>query len=238
MKTIKEMKEHFQNLVNGKAVYVWGANCEVISKNTIDVIYNKARSSTYNRNYYDAKLKEGKGRIAADCSGSFYPLSGYDTTANGYYNKCYKKGTIDSLPKTTPCMLFIKQSGKMTHIGWYDGKGKVYEMRSSQLNVRYDALDTRWTHYGLPTFVDYAEYEKEQREDDKVMIELTQLNNGDEGAQVKTLQRLLNALGYSCGKVDGAFGSKTLKAVKSFQKKNNLTQDGIVGLNTWTALLK
>lgn len=70
-----------------------------------------------------------------------------------------------------------------------------------------------------------------------VMIELNTLRNGSNGAQVRTLQRLLNARGYSCGSVDGDFGNKTLAAVKKFQKAKCLTADGIVGKDTWTALL-
>lgn len=60
-------------------------------------------------------------------------------------------------------------------------------------------------------------------------------------AQVKTLQRLLNAMSYkgSDGKtltVDGIFGSNTDYAVKAFQKANNVTADGIVGPVTWKIL--
>lgn len=71
-----------------------------------------------------------------------------------------------------------------------------------------------------------------------VMIELNILKNGSEGDQVKTLQRLLNALGHNCGTVDGRFGNRTKNAVKKFQAAKNLSEDGIVGKNTWTALLK
>lgn len=71
-----------------------------------------------------------------------------------------------------------------------------------------------------------------------VTIELTTLRNGSKGAEVETLQRLLTAIGHPCGAVDGIFASTTLAGVKSFQKANNLTVDGIVGKNTWTALLK
>lgn len=235
MKKISEMKKHFQALVNGGAVYVWGANCENITEESINAIYNRAHSAKYNRAYYDSKLKEGKGRVGADCSGAFYPMSGYDTTANGYYNKCVSKGTIGSLPKSTPCMVFIKQGGKMVHIGWYDGAGKVYEMRSSKMNVRYDALSDRWTHWGKPEFVDYT---AEDQKGEKIMIELDELGKGARGEQVKTVQRLLNSMGYVSGTVDGIFGAKTVKAVKSFQKKEGLSQDGIVGRKSWNALLK
>lgn len=61
-------------------------------------------------------------------------------------------------------------------------------------------------------------------------------------AAVKTLQRLLNALGYK-GKdgksltVDGNFGANTDYAVKAYQTANKLTADGIVGAATWKALL-
>ncbi len=71
-----------------------------------------------------------------------------------------------------------------------------------------------------------------------VKIELNVLSKGSRGEQVKTLQRLLTALGYPCGAVDGSFGSNTLAAVKSFQTANKLEVDGYVGQNTWTALLK
>lgn len=70
-----------------------------------------------------------------------------------------------------------------------------------------------------------------------VNITLKILENGSEGEQVKTLQRLLNALGHNSGKADGIFGAQTLKAVKSFQKYEKLEVDGVVGKNTWTKLL-
>lgn len=61
------------------------------------------------------------------------------------------------------------------------------------------------------------------------------------GEQVKTVQRLLNAMGYkgSDGKaltVDGIFGTNTDYAVRRFQKAEGLTVDGIVGPATWKKL--
>lgn len=69
-------------------------------------------------------------------------------------------------------------------------------------------------------------------------VTLSVLKNGSKGNQVRTIQRLLNALGYSCGDVDGSFGPKTLAALKSFQKAKGLEVDGSCGPKTWTALLK
>lgn len=71
-----------------------------------------------------------------------------------------------------------------------------------------------------------------------VMIEMNVLSKGSKGEQVKTLQRLLTAMGYPCGAADGIFGNTTLAGVNAFQKAHGLTVDGIVGKNTWTALLK
>lgn len=72
----------------------------------------------------------------------------------------------------------------------------------------------------------------------KVTVTLDTLKNGSKGEQVKTLQIILNTIGYSCGKADSDFGDKTLKAVKKFQVANKLVGDGVVGKNTWNKLLK
>lgn len=71
-----------------------------------------------------------------------------------------------------------------------------------------------------------------------VNVELNMLSNGNRGNQVRTVQRILNALGYDCGSVDGIFGAKTRAAVRSFQKAKGLVADGIIGSKTWNALLK
>lgn len=73
-----------------------------------------------------------------------------------------------------------------------------------------------------------------------VTIEMETLRKGSKGEQVKTLQRLLMALGYDLGKygADGDFGAKTDEAVRAFQKAKGLGVDGIVGTNTWNKLLK
>lgn len=55
-------------------------------------------------------------------------------------------------------------------------------------------------------------------------------------AVVKHLQKYLNTIGYSCGVEDGIAGSKFHSAIKTYQKTNNLTSDGIVGKNTWKKL--
>lgn len=55
-------------------------------------------------------------------------------------------------------------------------------------------------------------------------------------SQVQTIQTKLKRWGYYTGVVDGIYGAKTKAAVKSFQSKNGLTADGIVGPKTAAAL--
>lgn len=55
------------------------------------------------------------------------------------------------------------------------------------------------------------------------------LIKGDKGNEVKALQENLNYLGYSCGSVDGDFGSKTDAALRKFQKDYKLVVDGEYG---------
>ncbi|SMB92047.1 gamma-D-glutamyl-{L}-meso-diaminopimelate peptidase I Metallo peptidase. MEROPS family M14C [Desulfonispora thiosulfatigenes DSM 11270] len=64
------------------------------------------------------------------------------------------------------------------------------------------------------------------------------LKIGSKGTVVKEIQSLLVQIGYNPGPIDGYYGTKTFKAVRSFQKDNNLTPDGIIGPNTYTVLEK
>ena len=60
----------------------------------------------------------------------------------------------------------------------------------------------------------------------------TTLKSGSKGEAVKQLQRRLKELGYYSSTIDGDYGSGTKTAVKAFQKKNGLTQDGIADAAT------
>lgn len=69
------------------------------------------------------------------------------------------------------------------------------------------------------------------------------ITRGSHGESVEEFQKILKDLGYDLGEfgpkgdgVDGKFGRVTKDAIKSFQKDHGLKVDGIIGINTATAL--
>ena len=90
------------------------------------------------------------------------------------------------------------------------------------------------------------EPEKEPEEPEKPVaptgstctVELSIIKQGDKGFTVVAVQMLLSKHNFSVKYTDGDFGPDTLAKVKAFQKAKGLTADGVVGSNTWAALLK
>lgn len=233
MVTQLQAREHYLSLYNGKAVYVWGMNANtIISKDTIDKTFKIYGSSKYNKEYYDYKLSSGKGKVGSDCSGAHYPISGYDTTAQGYYNKCTKKGSIDTLPKDKLVLLFKSSDNtpnKICHTGAYLGDGTCIHMASSTRNCVHEEVSKHgWTHWGYADFIyDYDTYSF-KTSGDKI-IEYTQkdfiddvcailnVNNAKKAlsktitisktqnnnhALVTPLERYMKALGYYSGDIE------------------------------------
>lgn len=63
------------------------------------------------------------------------------------------------------------------------------------------------------------------------------VRKGAKGNITKLIQERLNSVGFHL-KVDGDFGKNTYKAIIVFQRNRGLTQDGVVGTNTWSWLIK
>ena len=80
---------------------------------------------------------------------------------------------------------------------------------------------------------------EETKELVKLQITLEKLKRGYKGGDVGLAQTLLLLHGFSVGEsgVDESFGKDTLEAVKEFQKAKSLKVDGVIGINTWSALL-
>lgn len=64
----------------------------------------------------------------------------------------------------------------------------------------------------------------------------TEIFYGATGADVAEAQCLLRRAGISPGGIDGMFGPLTLRAVKAFQQRAGLVDDGMLGPRSWKAL--
>lgn len=70
-------------------------------------------------------------------------------------------------------------------------------------------------------------------------VNLRTLRRGDVSEIVRAAQMLLIGRGWRCGPwgADGEFGPDTEDGVKRYQRSQGLTVDGIIGPDTWRALL-
>ncbi|MFW6257136.1 MAG: spore cortex-lytic enzyme [Bacillota bacterium] len=59
---------------------------------------------------------------------------------------------------------------------------------------------------------------------------------GSRNQDVRIVQNRLRQWGYYEGPASGIFGERTWRAVRSFQSRNGLRVDGVVGPETWAAL--
>ena len=263
IKTAKELAQAVENVAkNYKTLYVMG--CFGAPMNST----NKARycdNHSYNRTAErQAMIKSATAdTFGFDCvcliKGLLWGWNG-DTNANYGGAKYAVNGVPDigADSMIAVCKDVSTDFGKIEvgeavwmsgHIGVYIGNGLAVECSPKWKNgVQITACNRdvsgynrrNWTKHGKLPYVEYEPVNATENATSKISVELDILSKGATGAQVKTLQRLLSAFGISIGKwgVDGSFGNATETAVKTFQKKKGLAQDGSVGAVTWQALLK
>ena len=63
------------------------------------------------------------------------------------------------------------------------------------------------------------------------------IRQGSRGGYVCVAQDALTTLGYDTGGLDGVFGARTRSSVVSYQSRNELLADGLVGNLTWNRLM-
>jgi peptidoglycan hydrolase-like protein with peptidoglycan-binding domain len=68
-------------------------------------------------------------------------------------------------------------------------------------------------------------------------VKLRVLQEGMSGIDVSRVQNILKFLGIASLTADGIFGPATKEGVERYQRMLELTQDGIVGKETWANLL-
>ena len=174
----------------------------------------KAGTSTLNRLYSDAAI-----------AASSMPTATASTSVDGY--------TTLSEGDTGTAVRNLQQAlkNKGYYSGSVDGKygaattAAVVAFQSAQ-GLRVDGKAGPATQRALFTTSSSTDTSK-----------YTTLRPGDSGAAIRQLQTTLKQKGYYTGTIDGDYGSGTTAAVKSFQKKMNITPvDGIAGDKTLTLL--
>ena len=191
--------------------------------------------------YYDAYVDGDYGDTTVAAVKAFQKK--YNLTADGIAGKETLK-KLDSAYKNADSdkdddSLRMGDSGsavkdlqtKLKKLGYYDGtvdstfgSGTYAAVRAFQkkYNLTADGVAGSETLKKLDSAYKNADSDKD---DDSLRM-------GDSGSAVKDLQTKLKKLGYYDGTVDSTFGSGTYAAVKAFQKKYNLTADGVAGSET------
>lgn len=186
--------------------------------------------------------------------------NGIDLVGKGYTRDhivAYDDGTVTAALNT--CSGATPATGNYVKIKHNDGAVSIYmHMKRGSVTVKvgdkvlrgqrlgYMGNTGRSTgahlHFGLLLVGKYVDPLPYLRGGEIVSVSLDTIRQGSKGAQVKTVQRLLKAMGYEGqgGRtlaVDGSAGKHTTHAVKAFQTAQKLTADGVVGTKTWRALL-
>ena len=191
--------------------------------------------------YYDAYVDGDYGDTTVAAVKAFQKK--YNLTADGIAGKETLK-KLDSVYKNADSdkdddSLRMGDSGsavkdlqtKLKKLGYYDGtvdstfgSGTYAAVRAFQkkYNLTADGVAGSETLKKLDSVYKNADNDKDG----------DSLRMGDSGSDVKNLQTKLKKLGYYDGTVDSTFGSGTYAAVKAFQKKYNLTADGVAGSET------
>ena len=191
--------------------------------------------------YYDAYVDGDYGDTTVAAVKAFQKK--YNLTADGIAGKETLK-KLDSAYKNADSdkdddSLRMGDSGsavkdlqtKLKKLGYYDGtvdstfgSGTYTAVRAFQkkYNLTADGVAGSETLKKLDSAYKNANSDKD---DDSLRM-------GDSGSAVKDLQTKLKKLGYYDGTVDSTFGSGTYTAVRAFQKKYNLTADGVAGSET------
>lgn len=164
-------------------------------------------------------IRERFGKPVTVTSG--YRTATYNRACGGASKSQHLYGTaadivISGVDPLKVCQYAETLMPKSGGIGWYVGS------RFSHIDVR--ATRSRWKQL------------RSGQANITVSSFLPTLRKGMRNEDVKMLQEALNKYGYNL-KVDGDFGPKTYDAVIDFQKTHGLMVDGVVGMNTWAALL-
>ena len=125
-------------------------------------MYSAARVRTATQKHIGRKVHDCvgliKGYLWCDSPTDNTPKynSAQDVSANGMYNRCKERGTIDTLPEIAGVLVFFDG-----HVGVYIGNGEVIEARGFDYGVVKTKLSARpWKRWGKCPYITYETAKK------------------------------------------------------------------------------
>ena len=249
MSKLDKFIDYLLEQVKNHSIYIWGGQGQ--SYPTVTEKWIKSKESGTNRTKalktFRAAVKAGFEKLlrAFDCSGlgmywvqNLMGLSKSDMNANGMKGKCtlIQKSHVKKGDWLFRCYKTGSKKGRAYHIGYMVSDTEFVEARGRAYGVvkrKLADVGSYWNVFGRPSYF--------KNEIDTIVEQIEHacfnrnLKKGCSGDDVRELQILLNAAGDDI-KVDGYFGSKTVTAVKEFQRRKGLKVNGIAGKKTIEAL--
>lgn len=184
---------------------------------------------------------------------TYQPKGGFSALCSASAQFYKNNGAYYSAPEVGD-QVFFNSGGGINHtgivVGVSGGVVTTVEGNSSDSVRRnsYGISSTYINGFGRPNWgvftggtpgEDPTEEEQEEPKEKPKVEGLPMLKRGDTGEVVRAAQILLNGRQCSVGVwgADADFGPQTAAAVLAFQRRNSLEADGIIGPETWAALL-
>ncbi len=188
--------------------------------------------------YAYGRLMECQNKVLAVINGN----------ADDWYSNAPKKGyKVGKTPKLGAIIVYkhtTKSGGHVANVEEIYSNGDLLLSMSGYKSFLFTTRKVKksdnycYNDYKLLGFI-YPEAKFEEAADDKrpyneALPKLPSrgyFKTGDKGEEAKKLQKFLNwAIGAKLS-VDGIIGSKTITAIKKFQKEVKISQDGLFGKN-------
>lgn len=238
----------------GEWEYLYDTTGEKVTQSLLNRVYSSYyKPNGWSQSDYNKVTKDWvkNGKIVCDCQGVEDNFSKSQTNADGNYrNYCTNKGLCKDLTYRYVLgeALFNGSDSKKTHVGWVCGflpNGDVLVMEERGLSYGFvitqmSKRTSPWKYRGLMTKrYEYSVIEKPSvpPADPDGFIFHRVLKYGCVGPDVMELKKALAAKGFGSLTIGNPnFFSETQRVVCEFQKANQLTVDGIVGVDTYKAL--
>jgi len=206
----------------------------------------KGANAMANRNYFNSTDRSASAHYLVDCTQIVRALPenelGYHVGAKKYVHpSCRNANSIGIEMCVNSDGVFTKMRANTVELAADVCKRHGIDP-STHMIRHYDVTGKDCPHFYVVDPAGWAQFKAEviakvkggNVSEIKVEVEAgsTIVKLGSKGEAVIDVQAKLTSLGFDLGTVDGVVGTKTVAAIKAFQKANGLDADGIAGPKT------